>query len=225
MANPWEKAAHAERFRDGAVPNNPSRPAQVDVVVALARAHAPGSVLDLGCGPGFLAERLAAALPEARLVACDLQPRMVELARERLGPRAVVVQRRVEDRWHDLGGPFDLVLAVQVLHHLDAAGKRLAYRKILDVLAPGGLLVQSDPVAPRLFRHHVALWNRLRGEAGFDPLPPDYDEAAFRAELEERGDLLDTLRDQATWMREAGFDPVEVFWRDGNRAVWGGLRP
>ncbi|MGH3449503.1 MAG: class I SAM-dependent methyltransferase, partial [Haloechinothrix sp.] len=55
-------------------------------------------VLDAGCGPGLYAEELVAR--GAEVVAFDHSPKMVDLARERLGDTALV--------WvHDLAEPLD----------------------------------------------------------------------------------------------------------------------
>lgn len=40
-------------------------------------------VLEVGCGPGWFSHSIAASVPEGRLVACDLQPSMLSMARDR----------------------------------------------------------------------------------------------------------------------------------------------
>ena len=49
----------------------------------LVPGPAPRTVLDLGCGPGAQTVALASALPEARLLALDLLPSMVDEANRR----------------------------------------------------------------------------------------------------------------------------------------------
>src|SRR5436190_2530080 len=74
------------------------------------------SILDLGCGPGYFAERLANWLPTARITALDLDERMLGLARQRLAQRATVIQAAAEQT----GLPaesFDFVLARLLLQH------------------------------------------------------------------------------------------------------------
>jgi SAM-dependent methyltransferase len=97
-------------------------------------------VLDAGCGPGVYAEWLVAQ--GAEVVGVDVCPRMVELARLRLGDRAAVIEG-------DLGRPldffpaasFDLVLSALALDYVrdwDAA-----FREFFRVLRDGGHLVFS----------------------------------------------------------------------------------
>jgi len=47
-------------------------------------------VLDAGCGPGIYAEWLADR--GAKVVALDVSPKMVELAKKRVGTKATVLQ-------------------------------------------------------------------------------------------------------------------------------------
>ena len=54
-------------------------------------------VLDAGCGPGELTAELAARVPDGRVYAVDASPRMVELARERLGERATLWEQDLLD--------------------------------------------------------------------------------------------------------------------------------
>ena len=39
-------------------PLNPTRERQVEIVLEIADLVSPNSILDLGCGPGYIAERL-----------------------------------------------------------------------------------------------------------------------------------------------------------------------
>jgi len=104
----------------------------VDAVVAAA----PGRVLEVGCGWGELAEWIARET-RAEVVAVDLSPRMVELARDR-GIDASVADVQAlpfED------GTFDLVVAAWMLYHVPDLDRGLA--EIARVLRPGGTFVAS----------------------------------------------------------------------------------
>ncbi len=225
MTNPWRERRD---FPAGPTEANPSRGEQIDVLVALASAHGPRRILDAGCGPGHVAERLLAACPDASLVGFDFAQEMVEAAQARIGARARIVRASLEEDWGGaVGGPFDLALCVQALHHVDDDNKRRNCARFFHVLAPGGLYLQSDPIAMgdlRLFPYLKALWDRLRRASGFPPLPVAYAPEDAAREFADRGDHLASLDDQLRWLREAGFDPVECFWRHGNRAILGAIR-
>jgi ubiquinone/menaquinone biosynthesis C-methylase UbiE len=102
--------------------------------MAAIRELAPGRVLEVGCGWGELAEWIERDTG-ADVVAVDLSPRMVELARER-GIDALVADVQ-ELPFAD--GEFDLVVAAWMLYHVPDID--LALAEIARVLRPGGRLV------------------------------------------------------------------------------------
>jgi ubiquinone/menaquinone biosynthesis C-methylase UbiE len=81
-----------------------------------------GNVLDIGCGPGDVMLRLAAARPNARITAIDGSSAMLELARKAVASggqqqRVTLLQGYVpglplEER------SFDAILSKDLLHHL-----------------------------------------------------------------------------------------------------------
>lgn len=115
---------------------------EAEIVKAVAEAG-PGRVLDIGCGTGELAERIASEAA-AEVVAADLSPRMVDLARERgLDARiADVEQLAFAD------GEFDCVVAGWLLYHVPDRDR--AIRELARVLRPGGRLVASTMAADNL---------------------------------------------------------------------------
>jgi SAM-dependent methyltransferase len=107
--------------------------ARVPLVAAVAAA-APRRVLEVGCGWGELAEWLARETG-AGVVAIDLSPRMVELARGR-GVDAHVADVQ-ELPFAD--GEFDVAVAAWMLYHVPDLERALA--ELARVLRPGGRLV------------------------------------------------------------------------------------
>ncbi len=116
------------RFREG--------PDAADTAVAAVAEAAPRRVLEVGCGMGQFAERVLAEL-DVDLVAVDLSPRMVELARKRgVDARAGDAQSLAfED------GQFDCVVANWMLYHVDDL--ELTLSELARVLVPGGRLVAA----------------------------------------------------------------------------------
>jgi len=118
-----------------------------DVVLDVLRPLRPTALLEVGCGWGELAERMAVEL-ECRVVAIDQSPRMVELARQR------AVDARVGDV-QELDfphGAFDAVVAAWMLYHVPDLDRAL--RECARVLRPGGVLVAVTNAAADL----AALW-------------------------------------------------------------------
>jgi trans-aconitate methyltransferase len=88
---------------------------------------APQRVLELGIGTGETTRRLLARYPDASVTGLDGSPEMVFRARE-LGIEVRLA--RMEDPLPD--GPWDLVLSVLSVHHLDEAGKRDLFRRVRE---------------------------------------------------------------------------------------------
>jgi len=99
----------------------------------------PGRVLELGIGTGETTRRLLAAHPAAEITGLDSSPEMVFRARE-LGIEVRLA--RMEDPLPD--GPWDLVISVLSVHHLDADGKRDLFRRVRE---QSRALVLADVVA------------------------------------------------------------------------------
>jgi SAM-dependent methyltransferase len=107
--------------------------ARVPAIAAIVAA-APRRVLEVGCGWGELAQWIALETG-AEVVATDLSPRMVELARERgVDARLADVQ---ELPFAD--GAFDVVVAAWMLYHVPHLQR--AVGELARVLRAGGRLI------------------------------------------------------------------------------------
>jgi len=137
----WERTAQA-------------RPGRAEIFQAFGRelgalGKRPLTVLELGSGPGFLADYLLNAAPEIRLTLLDFSAPMHHLARARLGQRAGevthVVRNFKEPGWSQGMGPFDAVITNQAVHEL--RHKRHAARlhaAVKDILKHGAPYLVSD---------------------------------------------------------------------------------
>ncbi|GAB2755698.1 class I SAM-dependent methyltransferase [Streptomyces bullii] len=119
-------------------------------VVEHITAGRPGRplVVDLGCGPGSLAARLARRLPGADIVAVDRDPLLLELARTHHADAARYVDAEIgEPGWAealDLDRPLDAAVSTTALHYLDPDALLRTYRRLAALLRPGGVLVNGD---------------------------------------------------------------------------------
>jgi tRNA (cmo5U34)-methyltransferase len=88
---------------------------------------APERVLELGVGTGETTRRLLERFPDAEVIGLDSTPEMVFRARE-MGIEVRLA--RMEDPLPD--GPWDLVISVLSVHHLEADGKRDLFRRVRE---------------------------------------------------------------------------------------------
>ena len=117
---------------------------------------------------------------------------MLAAARAAL-PAELVTLRvgRLEDELP--AGPFDLVASALCIHHLDAAEKTELFRRVREVLAPGGRFVIGDVVEP------------VDPADATTPLTPGFDKPS-------------PLRSQLEWLADAGFE-ARATWAAGDLAV------
>lgn len=137
----WEPSTYLEMIR-GEVP----RYDDLQAAAIEAIPFPPDRVLDLGTGPGETSRRLLEAYPDARITGLDSSPEMLFRARE-LGIETRLA--RMEDPLPD--GPWDLVIAVLSVHHLDAAGKRDLMRRVQEqsrALVLGDVVVADREITP-----------------------------------------------------------------------------
>ena len=99
----------------------------------------PASALDLGIGTGETSRRLIEAYPKAAITGLDSSPEMVFRARQ-LGIEVRLA--RMEDPLPD--GPWDLVIAVLSVHHLQSEQKQDLFRRVRE---QSRALVLADVVA------------------------------------------------------------------------------
>jgi ubiquinone/menaquinone biosynthesis C-methylase UbiE len=119
----------------------------VDRLLALG---ARGRMLDIGCGPGHIPLLVADRLADCTVVAVDLAPAMLAIARRKLD--ASPHKDRIELVLGDAkaleleGGSFDAVFSNTILHHM--TDPRPFLREAARVLRPGGVLLIRDLYRP-----------------------------------------------------------------------------
>jgi SAM-dependent methyltransferase len=105
-------------------------------------------VLEIGCGSGMFTAMFAQT--GAQLIAVDISPDLIALAKARKLPSDQVrfFEKRFEDC--DVDGPFDAIIGSSVLHHLEI---NAAVSRIRSLLKPGGVMSFAEPnmLNPQVF--------------------------------------------------------------------------
>lgn len=112
-----------------------------EIVKTYLRPVAGFRVLDIGCGTAEIIEHL----PEVQYFGIDLSPKYVRAAERRYGARGVFRCVPLEEFVLSESEPFDLVISLGVLHHLDDEEVIHLFLKANSVLRPGGRMVTMDP--------------------------------------------------------------------------------
>ncbi len=109
-------------------------------------------VLDLGCGTGTLAVKIARSVPGSRVTGLDGDARVLRRAERKAAAAGVRIRfdrGRVPPLPYDASS-FDQVVSSLFFHHLGPSDKLDVAREVQRVLRPGG-------------RFHVADWGRPNG--------------------------------------------------------------
>ena len=206
MSAPAANASQAELDKFGALarrwwdPQGPQRPlhelnpARLGYVRDRTRL-ADAAVLDVGCGGGLLSEALARE--GARVVALDLAPELIDVARLHLLESGLAVDYRlqsVEALAAEAPAAFDAITCMEMLEHVPDPGSVLA--ACARLLKPGGRLFLST-----LNRTPMAFAVAIVGAEYLARLLPagthDYRQFIRPSEL-------------AAWLREAGLQLEDV---------------
>lgn len=130
---------------------NPQRPNFFDAFAdAIAELGRDVRVLDLGSGPGLLAEQILDRCNVSAYYLLDFSPEMHDLSRERLAQHAArtafVEADFREPEWLELvPTPVDVAVSLQALHELRNTSRAPGfYRQLLSVLRPDALVLVCD---------------------------------------------------------------------------------
>ena len=208
IADPFSRRAQA--YADS--PTH-ARDADLDIVADFATPGANDWCLDIACGAGHTALRMAEAAGQA--IAADIAPGMIDAARRRATERGLAnlrVQYADATALPFAPGSFDLVTCRIAAHHFPDVPAFLA--EVARVLVPSGRLVMEDRLAPE-----------------------DPDQAAFLEELETRRDpthvhslsraqwraathaaglritrvtVFEKVHECAPWVRRTGLDEARI---------------
>lgn len=126
------------------------------ILTELGRLNpAPERILELGIGPGYLAERIMAQMPRIEYVGVDYSHAMLTLATQRLAQhraRLHLMQLDLLDEgWTErISKPVDAIVSTWALHDLGSeAAIASVYRGARRILGDGALLLNGDFVKPR----------------------------------------------------------------------------
>ena len=107
--------------------------------------------LEIGCGAGVGAEVIAEQFGAEKVIALDIDPDQIELAKKNLMPEVIEkIEFKVEDAMalDEPDETFDAVFSFGVLHHMEDWKK--AVKEISRVLKRGGEFFFEEPFRPFL---------------------------------------------------------------------------
>lgn len=182
-------------------------------------------LLDLGCGGGNYAVKVALLLSEINCTLIDLSLNMLAKAKDRVSEiiSGNVFTLQGDYREIPLGeNKYDIVTAGTTLHHLRNDSEwELVFTKIYQALKPGGtfwindiVINESDPI------------NHLMMEGWINSMRQQIDEDDIKMYLEryEAEDTPQTLSYQLELMKKVGFSKTLVLHKHFNFATFGAIK-
>jgi ubiquinone/menaquinone biosynthesis C-methylase UbiE len=158
----------------------------LDQLEAIARRVRPAHALDLGCGGGHVAYRLAAHA--GQVTACDLSGAMLAAVRETAAGRGlanIATEQAAAERLPFADGAFDFVATRFSAHHWRDLARGLGEARrvaragaaavFIDAVAPSAALLDTHLQAVELLRdrshvrdYSIAEWTAAVSHAGFE---------------------------------------------------------
>jgi cyclopropane fatty-acyl-phospholipid synthase-like methyltransferase len=146
---PWNEPGFSERMlkehltqeHDAASRKKEKIERHVAWIYAALLAGKPGAVLDLGCGPGLYAQRLARRACQVRGI--DFSPASIRYAAEQAEREGLEITYSLADiRSADYGVGYDLAMLIYGEFNVFRPGEAIALlRKMQSALKPGGRLL------------------------------------------------------------------------------------
>ena len=194
-------------------------------------ADQPFTFVDLGAGTGAAARTILDHYSAAHAILADFSPQMMAQGEVELRPyegRYTYVEFDLTQAgtWPSgIPGQVDAAISSLAVHHLNDARKQTLFADLLAHLVPGGWYLNYDPVLPP---DPVVEEAWLRAGDRRDPSAAhkrEHRTAEEQFRWENHVRYMIPLDPQVAFMRAAGFEGVDVFWKDLDFVIYGGRRP
>ncbi len=168
------------------------------------------NILDIGAGTGLLTAFLMTKFPEANYTLIDIADEMLNVARQRFQEHSNVSYVTADYKNFVAPNTFDIVVSSLSIHHLTDPEKKKLYQGIFQSLRNGGMFVNGDQFLARTSETEQWYHNLWISKIESTMLTEQEKKAAYtRMKL----DIPATVNDNITWMEEAGFVNVDLFYK------------
>ena len=193
-------------------------------------ADEPFTFVDLGAGTGAASRVLLERYPRARAILADFSPKMMEEGERELAPysgRYAYVEFDLArgGEWPPgIPATVEAVISSLSVHHLPDDRKQQLFSEILAHLAADGWYLNYDPVAagdPAVGEAWERANDRLDPEAAHKRAHRTPEE---QMRYENHVRYMIPLDRQIGFLRAAGFEAVDVYWKRLDYVLYGGRR-
>ena len=217
----------------------PSREEQLETIVSLipAARSEEFTVVDLGCGGGFLIEKILEVFPNVRAIGIDKAGYMLDSARqrtERFGDRVILRDFDITDkRWQsEIPEKVRCFVSSLAIHHLNEEEKQQLFRELYERLEEKGAVFIIDlvePVNKRVKEYFGNLWDKAvkeqtKGQLDAYQFFKEEEWNYYQWKEQDEEDMPSRLFEQLKWLEQAGFSEVDCFWLRAGHAIFGGYK-
>jgi len=179
------------------------------------------SVIDLGCGTGTVAQKIKNAFPNSKISCVDIAENMIKIAQNKLGEKMDYYVCNFYE--FNFEKKYDVIVSSLALHHLaNDDDKKMFYEKIYNALNKNGVFYNADVVLAsneHLQYLYMAKWKAFMNKSvSLEEIENKWF-VNYKAE-----DRPTSLMNHINWLRDIGFNGVDVVWKYYNYAVYGGVR-
>ena len=179
-------------------------------------------VLDLGAGTGLISSLVASEYKKSDITLIDVSENMLDQAKNSLGKLPNKFSYLVANYSNlELSENFDIIISALSIHHLSGEEKKALFNSIFNHLNPGGIFINADQVqgeTAEIESQYRKIWLRQVQENGVS-------ESELAAALERmKEDKMSTLSSQLQWLKEAGFNEVNCWYKNFSFAVYSGSK-
>ncbi len=217
-----DAAATYDRSRHALIPDYDEVYAAAVEALELDQAQA-ARVLDLGAGTGGFSGEVISAHPRSRVELSDVSVPMLEQARARFAADPRFSFRELDIVTGQYGHGWDRIISSFVIHHVSHAAKREVFAKVCAALKPSSIFVNIDQVqacSQAVQDIQMRVWKKDVLAAG--ALQKDLEDGMARMEAM---DINADLDEQVLWLKRAGFQTVDVVYRNYFWAVFVAKKP
>ena len=173
----------------------------------------PQRILDLGCGTGNLTALILAKFPDAEIYALDISPEILKQCQERFKGNTHITY--VEQGFEEISfepNCFDLIVSSIAIHHVNDNAKVNLYRKVYEILKPGGIFEFADQTygaTEKIYQTHLERWKKATFELG--STPENWD---MWMEHQKQHDYHSPVLWHIKNLENSGFKNVDVLWKN-----------
>jgi len=199
----------------------------LELITEAARRLRPDArtLLDIGCGAGNYTLMMLSKINNLNCTLVDLSKPMLDKAYERVSQFTEKMPRVIQGDIREIPlmeDEFDIILAGAVLHHLrDEADWGYVFKKLFNILKPGGCLMISDLVTQDTEPLNQYIWERYG-----DYLENLGGKEYRRKVLDYVGkeDSPRSLTYQLELMKKSGFRHTEILHKNLCFAAFAGIK-